>query len=189
MLLARQIADRLAAEAKAKDLQHERKFTELLRTSESKMTDDFKLRSDTSHEQIRKDYAMELQNQKDIMEEQTRKQQELIVSQADRLRNMKDRFNKLKTVNLDNQDAVKEELDALEEKYYEAERRCQDYETKVWHLQQERNLKSNVAPPTDHDDEADYVDPNDFSDGPYRGDDEEEEEEEDVPGVLRLVGV
>ena len=94
---------------------------------------------------------------------------------------MKSRVNKLKTVNLENQDAVKEELDALEEKYYEAERRCQDYETKVWHLQQERNLKSNDAPPTDHDVEADYADPNDFPDGPYRGDDEEEEEEEDVP--------
>ena len=93
---------------------------------------------------------------------------------------MKHRMAKLRTVSLEAQDDVKETFDELEEKYYEAERRAQDFEMKVWHLEQEQNLKTNVAPPTDQGDEYDYVDPNDFSEGPYRGVDEEEEEE-DVP--------
>ena len=91
------------------------------------------------HEQIKSDYAMELRNQKEIMVEQTTKQQELIESQAEELRAMKHRASKLKTVNLDTQDSVKEALEELDEKYYDAERRCQDYEMKVWHLEKEQN--------------------------------------------------
>ena len=91
------------------------------------------------HEQIKTDYAMELQNQKEIMVEKTAKQQELIESQAEELRAMKHRITKLKTVSLDTQDSVKETFDELEEKYYEAERRCQDFEMKVY-----LNIQSNL---------------------------------------------
>ena len=74
------------------------------------MQEDFQSRSNSMHEQIKEDYAMELQNQQHIMVEKTTKQQQLIESQAEELRAMKHRFAKLRTVSLEAQDDVKESL-------------------------------------------------------------------------------
>ena len=49
----------------------EQKFTALIQTTEQKMQEDFQLRTNSMHEQIKEDYAIELREQRDIISETT----------------------------------------------------------------------------------------------------------------------
>ena len=95
------------------------------------MQDDFQLRINSMHEQIKEDYAIEMKNQKQIMAEKTEKQQELIEKQAEDLLTMKQRIQKLCIVNLQVQDDVAETIQELEDRNEEAEQRAQDLELSV----------------------------------------------------------
>lgn len=142
------------------------------------MQEDFQLRTNSMHEQIKEDYAIELQEQKEIISETTVKQQQLIEKQAEELKTMKQRLSKRCTMNLQVQDETTETIQELEERNEEAERRVQDLEIKVRQLGKSKNTKIRVAPPGPPDDDYDHpLNPDDFSEGSYHGDDEDEEEE------------
>ena len=82
------------------------------------------------------------------MVEKTSKQQQqqLIEKQVEEMRAMKQRIDKLRTVNLETQDDLTETIHELEERNEEAERRNQDLEMKVWHLGNAKTIKNQSCP-------------------------------------------
>ena len=156
----------------------EQKFTALIQTTEQKMQEDFQLRTNSMHEQIKEDYATDLQEQKEIISGTTVKQQQLIEKQEAQLKTMKERLSKLCKVNLQVQDETTETIRELEDRNEEAEQRAQDLEIKVRRLEKSKNTEIRAGPPGPPDDDYDdTLNPDDFSEGSYHGDDEDEEEE------------